>query len=166
MQALGIASRHGGISSHSGGHSRTAAAGAVSVVGAVARRAQEYRDESDTWAWWLADFDAERGFGTQRVLRCPRRATTQAGVSCSAVRFPAAGNGRRCWREGLGMVRSGVVLPPAWRQATSGAVRAVTSDQGRNSQGLHRRARPDGRSDGEKATRERGQDPLVRLPGQ
>ncbi|MGN6243884.1 MAG: helix-turn-helix domain-containing protein [Motilibacteraceae bacterium] len=90
------------------------AAGALGVTGVVARRADTHAAERDTYRWRLADFEACRGWTTERGLRQPGRWTLTGHDPRPApsVVFPRHADGRRDHNEGLRQVQAGLGPTP------------------------------------------------------
>jgi hypothetical protein len=81
------------------------------ATGVVARRDAEYRTESATYAWLLADHASARGFTSARGLRRPGHAAISgAAVVSPRCNFPRDADGRTGWRTALGMTRVGLGL--------------------------------------------------------
>ena len=88
------------------------AALALGAAGVVSARREQAMLERATWAWWLADFVAERGYATARGVRRPGMAVMSSGAPCPAQPFPADATGCRSWSAGLAFVQDGLGLLP------------------------------------------------------
>ena len=88
------------------------AAMALGVAGVVERRRADFIMERVVWAWWLADFHAERGYSTLRGVRRLGRAVMSSGVACPRQPFPLDACGRRAWAAGMSVARSGMGMMP------------------------------------------------------
>lgn len=84
------------------------AARSLGVTGTVQRRRDRATHDRITWAWWLADFTAERGWTSRRRLRTPGYRTTRTGVPCPAMPFPLTDDGRRDWRAAVSLTAGGL----------------------------------------------------------
>lgn len=88
------------------------AARSLRTTGTIRRRQEQAALDRQTWAWWLADFRAERGWATRRGLRTPGYRTTKTGTPCPAMPFPLAANGRRDWRAASSLAAEGLGPTP------------------------------------------------------
>jgi len=88
------------------------AARALRTTGTVARRRDQIAQDRLTWAWWLADFHAERGWATRRGRRTPGYRTTKDRTPCPAMPFPLTDAGNRDWRAAASLVANGLGPTP------------------------------------------------------
>jgi hypothetical protein len=103
------------------------AARALRATGTVARRCDQIAHDRLTWAWWLADFHAERGWATHRGRRTPGYRTTKDRTPCPAMPFPLTDKGHRDWRAAASLAANGYGPTPTDHTSFWSTARATSA---------------------------------------